>query len=181
MEELNWKREKYGKCVKNELKIECFKCGGNGHYAFECPSKKNDKKAMQVTWTDSESNQLIEKESNGSEGCTNFIAFATSFNEEPLLKEASSDSKDDNMSFDIAYETLYKECLSLKQKQVKWKSSKKILTNEVVLKGEKKTLLDKIAFLENLHFEVKKKCDVLKSGNQIFKDELSLRKERVTF
>ncbi|RVX06607.1 hypothetical protein CK203_029547 [Vitis vinifera] len=130
--------------------------------------------------SESEDDKKMSKESNGSEGCTNFIAFATSFNEEPLLKEASSDSKDDNMSFDIAYETLYKECLSLKQKQVKWKSSKKILTNEVVLKGEKKTLLDKIAFLENLHFEVKKKCDVLKSGNQIFKDELSLRKERVT-
>ncbi|RVW44902.1 hypothetical protein CK203_112965 [Vitis vinifera] len=50
-------------------------------------SKEKDKKAMQVTWTDSESNQLIEKESNGSEGCTNFIAFSTSVNEEPLLKK----------------------------------------------------------------------------------------------
>ncbi|KAL6321940.1 hypothetical protein AAG906_035845 [Vitis piasezkii] len=69
---------------------------------------------------DSESNQSSEKESNGSEECTNFIAFAASVNEEPLLKEASSelskssDSNDDDMSFDTTYETLYMECLSLK-------------------------------------------------------------------
>ncbi|KAJ9696872.1 hypothetical protein PVL29_008873 [Vitis rotundifolia] len=180
------KEKKMEKGVKKELKIECFKCGGKGHYAFECPSKKKDKKAMQVTWSDSESNQSSEKESNGSEECTNFIAFAASVNEEPLLKEASSessessDSNDDGMSFDTAYETLYKECLSLKQEQVKWKASKKILTNEVdVLKGEKKALLDKIGFLENEHLEVKEKCDVLKSENQMFKDELSLRKEEL--
>ena len=52
--------------------------------------------------------------------------------------------------------------------------------NEIdVLKGEKKALLDKIAFLENEHLEVKKKCDVLKSENQMFKDELSLRKKEL--
>ncbi|KAJ9680449.1 hypothetical protein PVL29_019700 [Vitis rotundifolia] len=120
------------------------------------------------------------------EECTNFIAFAASVNEEPFLKEASSElsessnSNDDDMSFDTAYETLYKECLSLKQEQVKWKASKKILTNEVdVLKGEKKAFLDKIAFLENEHLEVNEKCDVLKSENQMFKDELSLRKEEL--
>ena len=82
------------------------------------------------------------------------------------------------MSFDTPDETLYKECLSLKQKQVKWKASKKILINEIdVLNGEKKALLDKIASLENENLEVNKKCDVLKSENQMFKDELSLRKE----
>nr|CAN82949.1 hypothetical protein VITISV_018262 [Vitis vinifera] len=150
------KEKKIEKGVKKELKNECFKCGGKGHYAFECPSKKKDKKAMQVTWSDSESNQSSEKESNGNEECTNFIAFAAT------------------------YETLYKECLSLKQEQVKWKASKKILTNVVdVLKGEKNALLDKIAFLENEHLEVKEKCDVLKSENQMFKDELSLRKEEL--
>ena len=58
-------------------------------------------------------------------------------NEEPLLKEASSelsessDSNDDDMRFDTTYETLYEECLSVKQEQVKWKVFKKILTNEI--------------------------------------------------
>ena len=82
------------------------------------------------------------------------------------------------MSFDTIYETLYKECLNLKQKQVKWKASKKIKTNEIdILKREKKVLLDKTAFLENEHLEVKKKYDVLKNENQIFKNELRLMKE----
>ena len=50
----------------------------------------------------------------------------------------SSDSNDNDMIFDTTYETLYKECLSLKQEQVKWKDSKKNLINEIdVLKGEK--------------------------------------------
>ncbi|KAL6313664.1 hypothetical protein AAG906_010082 [Vitis piasezkii] len=54
----------------------------------------------------------------------------------------SSDSNDDDMSFDTAYETLYKECLSLKQEQVKWKASKNIIINEIdVLKGENKNRL----------------------------------------
>nr|CAN74842.1 hypothetical protein VITISV_012791 [Vitis vinifera] len=104
------KEKKMEKGVKKELKFECFKCGGKGHYAFECPSKKKDKNAMQVTWSDSESNQSSEKESNRSDECTNFIAFVASVNEEPFLKEASSessDSNDDDMSFDTTYETLH--------------------------------------------------------------------------
>ena len=72
------------------------------------------------------------------------------------------------MIFDTTYETLYKECLSLKQEQVKWKDSKKNLINEIdVLKGEKKVLLDKIGFLENEHLEVKKKYYVLKSESNV--------------
>ena len=82
------------------------------------------------------------------------------------------------MSFDSAYETLYKECLSLKQEQVEWKTFKWSLINEVkTLKGEKKSLLDKITFLESEHFDMKKMCDKLKSENQVFKNELSLRQE----
>nr|CAN69489.1 hypothetical protein VITISV_009193 [Vitis vinifera] len=107
-----------------------------------------------------------------------------SVNEELIKKEVlsesceSSDSDDDEMSSDSAYETLYKECLSLKQDQVEWKTSKKNLINEVkTLKGEKKSLLDKIIFLENEYFDMKKKCEELKSENQVFKNELSLRKE----
>ena len=38
-------------------------------------------------------------------------------------------------------------------------------------------MLDKFAFLEGEHFDMKKMCDELKSENQVFKNELSLRKE----
>ena len=71
-----------------------FKCGGKGHYAFECPSNKNNKKVMQVTWSDSESNRTSENESNECNEYTNFIAFAASVNEESLLREASSELGD---------------------------------------------------------------------------------------
>ena len=178
------KKKKLEKDVKKDLKIECFNGGGKRHYAFECSSKKKNNKAMHVTWSDSESNRTSENESNVYDECTKFITFAATIKGEPLLKKAtselieSSDSNDYYMSFDTAYETLYKECLSLKQEQVKWTTSNKILTNGIdVLKRKKKTLLDKIAFLENEHLEVKKKCDVLKNESQMFKDELSLRKE----
>ncbi|RVW89596.1 Amino acid transporter AVT1I [Vitis vinifera] len=94
---------------------------------------------------------ISEKESNASEECTNFTAFMASVIDEPLKKEVlsesceSSDSNGDEMSFDSAYETLYKECLSLKQEQVEWKTSERSLINEIkTLKGEKKSLLDKV-------------------------------------
>ena len=76
---------------------------------------------MQVTWSDTEFCQSSEKESNASEECTNFTAFMASFIDEPLKNEALSescelsDSDGDEMNFDSTYETLYKECLSLKQ------------------------------------------------------------------
>ena len=120
----NVKDKNKDKSVKKDLEVECFKCGGKGHYATECPSKKKGKKALQVTWSDTKSCQYSEKESNASEECTNFIAFMASVIDEPLKNEAlsdsceSSDSNGDEMSFDSTYETLYKECLSLKQEQV---------------------------------------------------------------
>ncbi|RVW63468.1 hypothetical protein CK203_058603 [Vitis vinifera] len=68
--------------------------------------------------------------------------------EESLSSESGDDEKMSN-----AYETLYKECLSLKQEQVKWKASKNILINEIdVLKGEKKNRL------LNENKRVSKKC-----------------------
>ncbi|RVX07782.1 hypothetical protein CK203_021866 [Vitis vinifera] len=142
----NVKDKKKNKSVKKDLEIECFKCGGNGHYATES--------FMEIVI-----NEPLKKEAL-SESCE------------------SSDSNGDKMSFDSAYETLYKECLSLKQEQVEWKASKRSLINEIkTLKGEKKSLLDKIAFLEGEHFDMKKMCDELKSENQVFKNELSLREE----
>ena len=171
---------------KRTLRLNASSVGENGHYATECPSKKKRKKVMQVTWSDSESCQSSEKESNAnaSEEYTNFTAFMASVIDEPLKKEAlsesyeSSDSNGDEMSFDSAYKTLYKECLSLKQEQVEWKASKRSLIHEIkTLKGEKKSLLDKIAFLEGEHFDMKKMCDELKNENQVFKNELSLSKE----
>eukprot|EP00261_Vitis_vinifera_P030647 XP_019071890.1 PREDICTED: uncharacterized protein LOC109121618 [Vitis vinifera] len=184
----NVKDKKKDKSVKKDLEVECFKCGGKGHYATECPSKKKGKKAMQVTWSDSESCQSSEKESNASEECTNFTAFMASVIDEPLKKEVlsesceSSDSNGDEMSFDSAYETLYKECLSLKQEQVEWKTSKRSLINEIkTLKGEKKSLLDKIAFLEGEHFDMKKMCDELKSNRSFFTNFTEFDGGNVTF
>ena len=89
------------------------------------------------------------------------------------------------MSFKTAYDTLYKEYLSLKNEQVNWNGSQKSLIKEVdVLKGEKKFLLDKITFLQHEHSEIKKKCDqlknenhMLKNENHMFKNELSHRKK----
>ena len=78
MRKSSLKDKKKDKNVKKDLEVECFKCGGKRHYATECSSKKKGKKAMQVTWSDSESCQSSEKESNASEECTNFIAFMAS-------------------------------------------------------------------------------------------------------
>ena len=47
---------------------------------------------MQVTRSNIESCQSSEKESNGSEEYTNFIAFSASVNEKPLKKEVLSES-----------------------------------------------------------------------------------------
>ena len=89
----------------------------------------------------------------------------------------SSDSECDEMSFDSAYETSYNKCLSLKKEQVVWKAYKRSLINEVkTLKDEKNSMVGKVAFLEKDHFEMKKKCDELKSENQVLKEELGLRK-----
>ena len=116
-EKSNVKDKKKDKSVKKDLEVECFKCGGKEHYAIECLSKKKGKKVIQVTWSDTESCQSSEKESNASD----FTTFMESVIEEPLKKKVlsesceSSDSDGDEMSFDSTYETLYKECLSLKQ------------------------------------------------------------------
>ena len=171
--------------LTKSMKLSTLNVGEESAMPPNVPQREKEKKAMQVSWSDTESCQSSEKESNVSEECTNFTIFMTSIIEEPLKKEVlsesyeSSNSNGDEMSFDTAYETLYKECLSLKQEQVDWKASKNSLINEVkTLKGENKYLLDKIAFLENEHFDVKKMCDQLKSENQVFKNELSLRKEK---
>ncbi|KAL6314369.1 hypothetical protein AAG906_021204 [Vitis piasezkii] len=93
---------------------------------------------MQVTWSDTESCQSSEKESNASEECTNFIAFMAIVIKEPLKKKVLSescevsDSDGDEISFDSAYETLYKECLSLKQEQ----NENQVCKNELSLSKE---------------------------------------------
>ena len=70
----------------------------------------------------------------------------------------SSDSEANEITFDLACKTLYKECLSLKKEQVEWKASKNSLNNEIkTLRGEKKSLLEKIAFQEKEHFDMSKK------------------------
>ena len=45
----------------NAKKVECFNCGGLGHFTIEYPNPKDIKKSMQATWSDIES-----KESNST-------------------------------------------------------------------------------------------------------------------
>ena len=44
----------------NGKKVECFNCGGLGHFAIDCPDTKDMKKFMQATWSD------IDSEKSGS-------------------------------------------------------------------------------------------------------------------
>ena len=41
----------------NGKKVECFNCGGLGHYAQYCPSPKDAKNSMQATWEDIDSEE----------------------------------------------------------------------------------------------------------------------------
>ena len=42
----------------NVKKVECFNCGGLGHYyAHDYPSSEDIKKSMQATWTDTDSKE----------------------------------------------------------------------------------------------------------------------------
>ena len=106
--------------LTKSMKLSTLNVGEESAMPPNVPQREKEKKAMQVSWSDTESCHSSEKESNASEKCTNFTTFMASVIDEPLKNEAlsesceSSDSNGDEMSFDSTYETLYKECLSLK-------------------------------------------------------------------
>ncbi|RVW87749.1 hypothetical protein CK203_044012 [Vitis vinifera] len=95
---------------------------GKGTMPLNVPQRKKERKPCKSLGV-TESCQSSEKESNASEECTNFTAFMASVIDEPLKKEVlvslvSQVTNGDEMSFDSAYETLYKECLSLKRNKL---------------------------------------------------------------
>lgn len=44
---------------KVKKKIECFNCGGLGHFFIHFPSPKDIKKSMQTTWSDTNSKKKV--------------------------------------------------------------------------------------------------------------------------
>ncbi|KAL6348246.1 hypothetical protein AAG906_005538 [Vitis piasezkii] len=154
------KKSKEGtRMSKRTLRLTASSVGERGTMPLNVPQRKKERKLCKSLGVTQNHVNLMKK---------NLMPMALI--SQPLwqaLSESceSSDSNGDEMSFDSAYETLYKECLSLKQEQVEWKASKR----------------NKIAFLEGEHFDMKKMCDELKSNRSFFTNFTEFDGRNVTF
>ncbi|XVF37301.1 hypothetical protein REPUB_Repub19eG0134400 [Reevesia pubescens] len=143
----SWKKK--GKDESRNTKPEqvvCYGCKQPGHYKYECPKIKDEKgkrfkekkykKAMVATWSDSESSDSNDHESEETDVKANLCLMA---NDQSSEDEVTSNS-DVNISYEelenehdeliIEYEKLLKTCMKLKQNLVELKDEFTNVQNE---------------------------------------------------
>lgn len=74
------------KCPSKPSQIECFNYGVKGQFASNCPTPKKNKKFIQVTQSDSESNDIECTNSTENEEIKNPIAFIASLTQFPKIQ-----------------------------------------------------------------------------------------------
>ncbi|XP_062103421.1 uncharacterized protein LOC133814482 [Humulus lupulus] len=154
---------------RKNREIRCRECDGFGHIQAECANTLKKKKAMAVTWSDSDE----EKEESCSEQSDQdkcVVAFMASSNcKDESENDESGESNVESLDQQSAYEQMYDQWVTMikKVKQVEGRNQELILSNKN-LEGKVKRLLreidDKNVQLQALFFEalkVKKPRDEL--------------------
>ena len=138
-------------------KIECFKCGGLGHYANDCPSLKDIKKSMQATWSNIDSEESASTTFEDARYDPNdFLAFIASV--EFVYDSDCDNDSDDEFTDDQRVEflsNLVAEYEKLFKSYLKDHNILEAHKNKITMLNVKKTnLLEKIRFLESEHYSL---------------------------
>jgi len=150
----------------------CFECHKPEHYKSDCPrlkkeGKKFKRKALKVTWDDSERSELEQDDSNNE--MANFCLMAKG-NEVSFSNIESNDELHSYKELQDAYDELCENAIKLHAKYITLKKKEMGFCNEIVtLKNENKNLLkdtnnltSKIKSLMDLEEENTKLKEIIK-------------------